>query len=31
MFDLDGYLERIGLNGRPSIAEVHRPGRRRLR
>ena len=24
MFDLDAYLERIGLNGRPSIAEVHR-------
>ncbi len=24
MFDLDAYLERIGLNGRPSIARVHR-------
>ena len=24
MFDLDAYLERIGLSGRPSIAEVHR-------
>jgi N-hydroxyarylamine O-acetyltransferase len=24
MFDLDAYLERIGLNGRPSIEEVHR-------
>lgn len=24
MFDLDAYLERIGLNGRPSIAQVHR-------
>ncbi len=23
MFDLDGYLERIGLRGRPSVAEVH--------
>jgi N-hydroxyarylamine O-acetyltransferase len=23
MFDLDAYLERIGLNGRPSIAQVH--------
>ena len=23
MFDLDGYLARIGLSGRPSIAEVH--------
>ncbi len=23
MFDLDRYLERIGLAGRPSIAEVH--------
>jgi len=23
MFDLDGYLERIGLAGRPGIAEVH--------
>jgi N-hydroxyarylamine O-acetyltransferase len=23
MFDLDGYLERVGLAGRPSIAEVH--------
>ena len=24
MFDLDAYLERIGLDGRPSIARVHR-------
>ncbi|HWW67553.1 MAG TPA: arylamine N-acetyltransferase [Solirubrobacterales bacterium] len=24
MFDLDAYLERIGLEGRPSIAQVHR-------
>jgi N-hydroxyarylamine O-acetyltransferase len=24
MFDLDAYLVRIGLSGRPSIAEVHR-------
>jgi N-hydroxyarylamine O-acetyltransferase len=24
MLDLDAYLERIGLSGRPSIAEVHR-------
>jgi N-hydroxyarylamine O-acetyltransferase len=24
MFDLDAYLERIGLRGRPSLAEVHR-------
>jgi N-hydroxyarylamine O-acetyltransferase len=24
MIDLDAYLERIGLNGRPSLAEVHR-------
>jgi N-hydroxyarylamine O-acetyltransferase len=24
MFDLDAYLERIGLEGRPGIAEVHR-------
>ncbi len=24
MFDLDVYLERIGLDGRPSIAQVHR-------
>src|SRR4051794_28531075 len=24
VFDLDRYLERIGLSGRPSIAEVHR-------
>jgi N-hydroxyarylamine O-acetyltransferase len=24
MFDLDAYLERIGLSGRPTIAEVHR-------
>jgi N-hydroxyarylamine O-acetyltransferase len=24
MFDLDRYLERIGLSGRPSISEVHR-------
>ncbi len=24
MFDLDAYLERIGLRGRPSIGEVHR-------
>ena len=24
MFDLDAYLGRIGLNGRPSIAQVHR-------
>jgi N-hydroxyarylamine O-acetyltransferase len=24
MFDLDAYLTRIGLSGRPSIAEVHR-------
>jgi N-hydroxyarylamine O-acetyltransferase len=24
MFDLDAYLERIGLRGRPSIREVHR-------
>jgi N-hydroxyarylamine O-acetyltransferase len=23
-FDLDAYLERIGLNGRPSLEEVHR-------
>ena len=24
MLDLDAYLERIGLSGRPSVAEVHR-------
>jgi N-hydroxyarylamine O-acetyltransferase len=24
MFELDAYLERIGLSGRPSIAEIHR-------
>lgn len=24
MFDLNGYLDRIGLHGHPSIAEVHR-------
>jgi N-hydroxyarylamine O-acetyltransferase len=24
MFDLDAYLERIGLDGHPSIAQVHR-------
>jgi N-hydroxyarylamine O-acetyltransferase len=24
VFDLDAYLDRIGLDGRPSIAEVHR-------
>ena len=24
MFDLDAYLERIGLRGRPSLREVHR-------
>jgi len=24
VFDLDAYLERIGLNGRPRIAQVHR-------
>ncbi|MHB8241558.1 MAG: arylamine N-acetyltransferase family protein [Solirubrobacteraceae bacterium] len=24
MLDLDAYLERIGLNGRPSIAQIHR-------
>lgn len=24
MLDLDAYLERIGLNGRPTIAQVHR-------
>jgi N-hydroxyarylamine O-acetyltransferase len=24
MFDLDAYLARIGLSGRPSVAEVHR-------
>jgi len=24
MFDLDAYLERIGLSGRPKLAEVHR-------
>jgi N-hydroxyarylamine O-acetyltransferase len=24
VFDLDAYLERIGLHGRPSIAQVHR-------
>ncbi len=24
MFDLDAYLDRIGLHGRPSIAQVHR-------
>ncbi len=24
MLDLDAYLERIGLNGRPSMAQVHR-------
>jgi N-hydroxyarylamine O-acetyltransferase len=24
VFDLDAYLERIGLDGRPSIARVHR-------
>ena len=24
MFDLDAYLERIGLRGRPGIAEIHR-------
>jgi hypothetical protein len=27
MFDLDRYLERIGLAGRPGIAEVHRDER----
>ncbi|HWX52108.1 MAG TPA: arylamine N-acetyltransferase, partial [Solirubrobacteraceae bacterium] len=24
MFDLDAYLDRIGLGGRPGIAEIHR-------
>jgi N-hydroxyarylamine O-acetyltransferase len=24
MFDLDAYLERIGLRGRPALAEIHR-------
>ncbi len=24
MFDLDAYLERIGLSGRPSIGQLHR-------
>jgi hypothetical protein len=24
VFDLDAYLARIGLSGRPGIAEVHR-------
>src|SRR3981081_2498478 len=24
MFDLDAYLARIGLSGRPSLAEMHR-------
>jgi len=24
MFDLDAYLERIGLHGRPGLAEIHR-------
>ena len=24
MFDLDAYVERIGLRGRPTIAELHR-------
>jgi N-hydroxyarylamine O-acetyltransferase len=24
MFDLDGYLARIGVSGRPSVSEVHR-------
>ncbi len=24
MFDLDAYLERVGLHGRPGVAEVHR-------
>src|SRR5438270_757626 len=24
MLDLDAYLERIGLSGRPSLAEIHR-------
>ncbi len=24
MLDLDAYLERIGLSGRPSIAQLHR-------
>ncbi len=24
MFDLDGYLDRIGLHGRPSLTEIHR-------
>lgn len=24
MLDLDAYLERIGLNGRPSVTEIHR-------
>ncbi len=24
MFDLDAYLERIGLDGRPSVAQLHR-------
>jgi N-hydroxyarylamine O-acetyltransferase len=24
MFDLDAYLERIGLSGRPGLAEIHR-------
>jgi N-hydroxyarylamine O-acetyltransferase len=24
VFDLDAYLERIGLDGRPSIAQLHR-------
>ena len=23
MFDLDAYLSRIGLSGRPSLADVH--------
>jgi N-hydroxyarylamine O-acetyltransferase len=24
MFDLDAYLQRIGLDGRPGLAELHR-------
>jgi hypothetical protein len=26
VLDLDAYLERIGLRGRPTIAQVHRAG-----
>ena len=26
MFDLDAYLGRIGIEGRPSLAQLHRGG-----